>query len=76
MLWLLSSLSGGDDMDDLMRFFEEVLKFFKMPMTVYGFTFSFWDIALWGCVAYIAIRIIRGLLDLSLIHISEPTRPY
>lgn len=30
-------------MDDLMRFFEEVLKFFKMPMTVYGFTFSFWD---------------------------------
>ena len=60
---ILSSLSGGDDMDDLMRFFEEVLKFFKMPMTVYGFTFSFWDIALWGCVAYIAIRIIRGLLD-------------
>lgn len=50
-------------MDDLMRFFDEVLKFFKMPMTVYGFTFSFWDIALWGCVAYIAIRIIRGLLD-------------
>lgn len=50
-------------MDDLMRFFEEVLKLFKMPMTVYGFTFSFWDIALWGCVAYIAIRIIRGLLD-------------
>lgn len=38
------------------------MKFFKMPMTIYGFTFSFWDIALWGCVAYIAIRIIRGLL--------------
>ena len=32
-------------MDDLMRFFEEVLKFFKMPMTVYGFTFSFCDAA-------------------------------
>ena len=55
--------AGKWTMDDLMRFFEEVLKFFKMPMTVYGFTFSFWDIALWGCVAYIAIRIIRGLLD-------------
>jgi len=49
--------------DDLMHFFGVVLDFFKMPMTVYGFTFSFWDIALWGCVAYIAIRIVRGLLD-------------
>ena len=52
-----------EEMQPFFRFFEIILDFFKMPMTVYGFTFSFWDIALWGCVAYIAIRIIRGLLD-------------
>ena len=50
-------------MEYFLHFFEVVLDFFKMPMTVYGFTFSFWDIILWGCVAYIAIRIVRGLLD-------------
>ena len=58
-------------MDDLMRFFEEVLKFFKMPMTVYGFTFSFWDIALWGCVAYVPYKI--GKLQIQ--GFSEPTTP-
>lgn len=52
-----------EEMQPFLRFFEIVLNFFKIPMTIYGFTFSFWDIALWGCVAYIAIRIIRGLFD-------------
>ena len=28
-------------MEDFTRFFGVVLDFFKMPMTVYGFTFSF-----------------------------------
>lgn len=45
----------------LISFFAAILEFFKMPLNVYGFTFSFWDIILYTALAGILLRFIVGV---------------
>ena len=47
----------------LMQFFGKILDFFQMPMDVFGFSFSFWDIILFSILAALAIRIIGGIIN-------------
>lgn len=44
-------------------FFTLILRFFQLPMTIYGFTFSFWDIFLFTIVVFILARFIGGVLN-------------
>ena len=49
-------------MDFFMEYFAGILSLFKMPLTIYGFTFSFWDIFLFTCAASIVLRFIGRVM--------------
>lgn len=42
--------------------FSATMEIFKIEFTLYGFTFSFWDIFLWTTVAGIVLGFVGGLL--------------
>lgn len=49
-------------MEIIGEFFQLIIKFFQIPITVYGFTFSFWDVFLFTIVVSIIAYFIGGVL--------------
>lgn len=49
-------------MEVLGSVFNAILRMFKLPMTIYGFTFSWWDVFLLGCVISIVIWFLREVV--------------
>ncbi len=47
---------------EFLPFLDEVLKLFKINMTVYGYTFSFWDIYIFSTVGALLVFFIGGFL--------------
>lgn len=50
-------------MSDVQAVFAATLALFKMEFTIYGFTFSFWNVFLFVIVAGLVLRFIGGLFD-------------
>lgn len=50
-------------MEDMQAMFTATLALFKTPLTLYGFTFSMWEIFLWGIVAGLLIWFVLRALD-------------
>lgn len=50
-------------MQDFFNIMSTVFSFFTMDFTVYGFTFSFWDIAIWSAVVGLAVPFLFKLLS-------------
>jgi len=50
-------------MEHLAWLFSTVIDVFKTPFTLYGFTFSFWQIFVWSIVAGIALYLIWRFFD-------------
>ena len=42
---------------------DKVLEFFRMPITVYGFTFSFFDIFIVSLLLGFVVYVLRGLFS-------------
>ena len=40
----------------------EILRFAQIEMTIYGYTFSFFDFAVWSCFAALVIWVVVRLL--------------
>lgn len=49
-------------MEAFLAYFSGILDLFKMPFTVYGFTFSFWDIFLFTTAAGIVLSFIGRVM--------------
>ena len=49
-------------MDAFISIFLLIWDMFKIPLNVYGFTFSFWDVFLFTVAASIILRFIGGIL--------------
>ena len=49
-------------MDFFLMYFSGILDLFKMPLTVYGFSFSFWDVFLFTAAASIVLRFIGRVM--------------
>ena len=49
-------------MDAFIAVITAVVNLFKQKITLYGFTFSYWDALIWSLVAGIVISFIKGLL--------------
>ena len=47
-------------METLTSFFGMVIDLFKIPMTIYGFTFSFWDVLIFSLFASLVCFLIGG----------------
>ena len=50
-------------MNDVYTFFSIIVDGFKIPITIFGFTFSFWDVLLWGMVMSIVGLIVRSVIN-------------
>ena len=49
-------------MNDFITLMISIFNFLKIDMNVYGFTFSFWDIFLWGAVVGLVLKLVFGLI--------------
>lgn len=45
-------------MDDLQTIFQATMDLFQQDFTLYGFTFSWWNVLLWVVVASLILRFI------------------
>jgi hypothetical protein len=50
-------------MSDLQATFQAVLSLFKMEFTLYGFTFSWWQVFFWSIVAGLLIWFIGRIFN-------------
>lgn len=50
-------------MGDFLAIMNGILSLFRMPINVYGFQFSMWDVMIVGALAGILLRFIVGLFD-------------
>ena len=50
-------------MSDIQALFSATLALFKMEFTLYGFTFSFWQVFLFVIIGGMVLRFIGGLFD-------------
>jgi hypothetical protein len=50
-------------MNDLKVFFDGTKSIMQTSMTIYGFTFSWWDVFLWAVVAGLLIWFLRRIFD-------------
>lgn len=50
-------------MQDFLNVMNIGLQFLKMPITLYGFTFSFWNIILWSLVVVIALGFVGAVIS-------------
>lgn len=48
-------------MEVFQTWFSAVLGVFQVPFTLYGFTFSLWDVFLWSLVAGLVIAFLGGV---------------
>lgn len=51
-------------MEILANYFAVIVQGLQMPFTVYGFTFSFWDLIVFSVIASILAGFIGRLMDL------------
>lgn len=51
-------------MNILYLYYDSVATFFKIPIGVYGFVFTFWDIMLFCVFCPLIFRFVNRLLDL------------
>lgn len=49
-------------MEDLAAVFAASLEVMQVPMTLYGFTFSWWDVLIWGTLATVVGTLIVRFL--------------
>ena len=49
-------------MGDFFVLFSMIFQFFRIPLTVYGFTFSFFDVFIVGCICTILIRFVVNVV--------------
>lgn len=50
-------------MEDLRMTFEATLGVFKVPFTLWGYTFTFWEVFLWTAVAGLLLWFVGRLFD-------------
>lgn len=50
-------------METLQAWFSAVLAVFQVEFTLYGFTFSLWDVFLWSLVAGLVFAFIGGIFN-------------
>lgn len=50
-------------MEDLKTLFDFVLDLLKMPITIYGFTISFWSIIVWTLIATVCLFVIGKIFN-------------
>lgn len=50
-------------MNDLAAILSAAVDLMRLPFTLYGFTFSFWDIMIWSAVAGIVVFLIWRFLQ-------------
>lgn len=50
-------------MELMQQWFSAVLGVFQVPMTIFGFTFSLWDVFIWSLVAGIVLSFIGGVFN-------------
>ena len=50
-------------MENVKAMFDATLAVFKIPITIYGFTFSYWNVFLFVIVAGIVLSFIRRLFN-------------
>lgn len=50
-------------MEFIAKFFGAILDGFKIEFTIYGFTFSFWDVFIWTALAALLISAILDIFD-------------
>lgn len=48
---------------DLQQFFAATVSLMKTPFTLYGFTFSWWEVFFWSIVAGLIIWFVRRLFN-------------
>lgn len=51
-------------MDIFTSYFAVIIEGLQMPFTVYGFTFSFWDLIIFSIIVSILARFVGRLMDL------------
>ena len=51
-------------MEVLVSFFAVIIEGFQMPFTVYGFTFSFWDLMIFSVVMSVLVGFVGRVLNL------------
>lgn len=51
-------------MDIFVKYFSVLTRGLQMPFTVYGFTFSFWDLIVFSVIVSILAGFVGRLLDL------------
>ncbi|MTQ97474.1 hypothetical protein GMD88_10720 [Pseudoflavonifractor sp. BIOML-A6] len=50
-------------MEIVQAWLSSVLAVFQIPITLFGFTFSFWDIFIWAFVAGLLLAFIGGMFN-------------
>jgi hypothetical protein len=50
-------------METLQALFSATLSIFQVPITIWGFTFSWWDVFIWSAVAGLVLAFIGGVFD-------------
>lgn len=51
-------------MEFLTQYFAVIIQGLQMPFTVYGFTFSFWDLIVFSVIASVLTGFVGRLMDL------------
>ena len=52
-------------MNDFISFMSECFKFFEIPITIYDYSFTLWDVILFSAVACVLIRLVTGIIALG-----------
>lgn len=52
-------------MEDIYNFFSAVIQLFKIPMNVYGYVFTFWDVFLFTAVVGLIMWFVGSLFNLG-----------
>lgn len=52
-------------MSDFVGFMTAIVSGLQTPVTIYGFTFSFWDISMWSLLAGLIVWFVVRLFSLN-----------
>lgn len=50
-------------MELVQTWLSSTLAIFQIPITIFGFTFSFWDVFIWSAVAGLLLAFIGGIFN-------------
>lgn len=48
-------------MSDIKLFFDLIIRFYKVEVCLYGYTFTFFDMFIFACIVAIVFFLIRGI---------------